>query len=348
MPPIDFKNSRKDRFVFNYVLPVFLVLILLIGAILGERINNESQETALRAEVQHQMSAVRDRLEGNLNSNLQLVRGLISVIALEPGLNQAQLEIAAAPLFQGRTQLRNIGAAPDMVIRLMYPIAGNEKAIGLDFRKTPTQVESAEKARSTRQIILAGPLRLAQGGIGLVARMPVYLPEARGESRFWGLVSAVIDIDRLYNDSGLIDARMPIEIAIRGRDASGPQGEGFFGKPEIFSNKPILREITLPYGSWPKMSGYSVCFSLWLPPAFLAPIWPLPMPCAGHPCRRKLLKRRVQHWSSTSCILKSRSASAQRNWASPRRPPRPPTLQKVPSSPTCRMKSARHSMPSAA
>lgn len=233
-----------------YVATALLAASLILAAFFAERINDEQHAATVRAEVQNHLLPIRDRLEGNLNSDLQLVKGLVSAIALEPELDQKRFEQATRPLFSGRTQLRNIGAAPDMVVRLMYPIQGNEKAIGLDYRKVPSQFEAAEQARRTRHIILAGPLDLVQGGTGLVARLPVYLPNDDGEDRFWGLVSAVIDAERLFRGSGLMDGRLPIEIAIRGRDAKGSGGEVFLGRPELFASNPVLADIMLPYGSW--------------------------------------------------------------------------------------------------
>ena len=50
---------------------------------------------------------------------------------------------------------------------------------------------------------------------------------------FWGIVSAVVDVDRLYRDSGLLDEDLPIEIAISGRDAKGVKGERFFGGENV-------------------------------------------------------------------------------------------------------------------
>ena len=75
-----------------------------------------------------------------------------------------------------------------MVIRLMYPLQGNERAIGLDYRSAPGQTEAAERARTTRQIVLAGPFPLVQGGgTALAARMPVTVRGDDGQDRFWGL-----------------------------------------------------------------------------------------------------------------------------------------------------------------
>jgi len=223
---------------------------LALAAYFAEKINREQYASAERAEVLHALTVVRDTLEGNINSDVQLVRSLIAVIALAPDLDQRAFDMAVQPLFSGRTQLRNIGAAPDMVIRLMHPLQGNEQAVGLDFRKTPGQFAAVERARVSRQIVLAGPLNLVQGGVGVVARLPVYLPGSNGQERFWGIVTAVIDSEKLFASSGLLDDKLPVDIAIRGRDASGPDGEVFFGRPELFDANPVVASIHLPLGSW--------------------------------------------------------------------------------------------------
>ena len=233
-----------------YTVMVLLACGMALAAYVAERINDERYASTVRGEVQQSLTRARDRLDGNLNGDIQLVRGLVGVVALEPNLVQARFERAAQPLFAGRTQLRNIAVAPDMVIRLIYPLQGNQKAIGFDFRNSPTQFATADKARLTRQIVLAGPLNLVQGGVGIVARLPVYLPDVDGQEYFWGVVSAVVDAELLYRNSGLRDESSPIEIAIRGADGQGAEGGIFFGRPELFAESPVLAEINLPHGSW--------------------------------------------------------------------------------------------------
>ncbi|MBS1140865.1 MAG: hypothetical protein H6R13_2318 [Proteobacteria bacterium] len=237
------------RGVFYAVLTL-LVCGMALAAYVAERINDERHVSTVRGAVQQSLIRVRDRLDGNLNGDIQLVRGLVGVVALEPDLLQERFERAARPLFAGRTQLRNIAVAPDMVIRLMYPLAGNEKALGFDYRKNPGQFEAADRARVSRQVVLAGPLNLVQGGVGIVTRLPVYLPDGEGQERFWGIISAVVDAELLYRNSGLRDESSPIEIAIRGKDGKGADGEVFFGRPDLFAESPVLADVLLPQGTW--------------------------------------------------------------------------------------------------
>ncbi len=248
------KTKGSDRIAG--VRPALILLAAFVAAVAlfmtarfverqDEAGHRRSEENAVRESLQ----LLQSRLEGNVRGNILLTRGLVSVIAANPRLTQAEFARAAQPLLEGQSQLRNIAAAPDMVIRLMYPLVGNDKVIGLDYRKMPGQREAAERARDTGDLILAGPVKLAQGGYGFIGRIPVFLGEADG-GRFWGLVSAVIDVEHLYRDSGLLDAGMPVEVALRGRDAKGSSGEVFFGDPGLFDGRAVRLDIALPTGSW--------------------------------------------------------------------------------------------------
>lgn len=246
----DTRAIVSPHFVLHTRLLMGLLIVLLAGiGYFVDRMVADRHLQAQRSDLQGALNELGDRTNNLLISDLQLVRGLVSVINLDPALDQARFEQAVRPLLAGRTQLRNIGAAPDMVIRMMVPIEGNEAAIGLDYRRTPAQFEAAERARQTRQVVLAGPVALVQGGQGLIARLPVYLGHPDGE-RFWGLVSAVIDSDALFRQAGLQDTALPFRLAIRGADAHGAAGRVFLGDAAVFDAQPVLSDLLLPQGSW--------------------------------------------------------------------------------------------------
>lgn len=232
-----------------YVLAIIVTAGLLIFAVRADQLSAQRWQATSRADARNDLGTLRAQLESNLNGNIQLVRGLPGLIALEPDLTQQQFERALKPLFEGRSQVRNIAAAPDMVISLMHPLAGNEKAVGLDYRATPKQFEAADRAVRLRQLVLAGPVDLVQGGTGFISRMPIFV-SVEDTEQFWGLVSTVIDAEQLYQDSGLRANDLPLEIAIRGKDGRGPNGDLFFGSAQVFANDPVKTEIQLPQGSW--------------------------------------------------------------------------------------------------
>ncbi len=85
-----------------------------------------------------------------------------------------------------------LGLSPGGVIQRVAPLAGNEKSIGFDQLKDPVQGREARLARDTGKLTLAGPLKLVQGGLGAVGRLPIFLDGPDGKPVFWGLTYAVI------------------------------------------------------------------------------------------------------------------------------------------------------------
>ena len=227
-------------------------LVALVCGALADHQNSQLSDERSRAEVMDQVSLIRAKLEGDINGDIQLVRGLVGrhfhrAEHHANALRRASREPAAAAA-------RRSGASPPPPTSsssLEYPLKGNEAAIGLDYRKNEQQREAALRARDSGDVVLAGPLDLVQGGKGLIARFPVFTNRPDGDKTFWGVVSAVIDIDKLYRDSGLVGRDLPIDVAITGTDARGKEGARFFG--DAAGGETTVRSsptCSVPSGSW--------------------------------------------------------------------------------------------------
>lgn len=225
------------------------MVILAIGTF-AEYLNRSFQIERLRGDVLAKASVIRAKLEGNINGNLQLVRGLVAMVEAEPNMNQARFSTLASSLIDRDSPIMNIAAAPGLVVSMVHPVAPNRSVIGLDYTRNPVQSAAAMLARDTGKPVLAGPVDLLQGGQGFVGRFPVFLDEADGIRSFWGLVAVVIDLEHIYRDAGLLDDDLGLDVAITGRDATGAEGERFLGGPEIYDNEPVFVDVMLPYGSW--------------------------------------------------------------------------------------------------
>jgi hypothetical protein len=245
------KSPSSYRGVGLIVIAATVTAVVLLAAgFWVERQQLVAQRLDQENAVREQLQILQARIESELNGSIQLARGLVAVIAHDPSLSQRAFERAAKPLFDDRSVLRNIAAAPDMVVRLMYPLAGNEAAIGLDYRQTPSQRAAAELARDSGHLVLAGPLDLVQGGRGIIARVPVFRGQSGRQQQFWGLLSVVLDADKLYRAVGLLDDDLAIEVALRGKDSRGSDGAVFYGDPALFSDRAVRLPVTLPYGAW--------------------------------------------------------------------------------------------------
>ncbi|MBN8211256.1 hypothetical protein JI666_21375, partial [Bacillus sp. NTK071] len=81
-------------------------------------------EQNVRHAVQDDVSVLRADIEGTVSANIQLIRGLIATLSTEPDMDAARFAELAAVLEDQNSLIRNLAAAPDMVIRFIYPMEG--------------------------------------------------------------------------------------------------------------------------------------------------------------------------------------------------------------------------------
>ncbi len=260
-------KKRTSRPIFDLkelgVVALFISLALIMDLSLN-RLLAEDERVKQESLVTSKLSAIRAQVEKRLNTNLYLIYSMAAIISIRPDISSHDFETIGKDLISRGVYLRNVAMAPDFVIKDVYPRKGNETMIGVDYRRLPDQWEQALAAKESGRMIVAGPLNLVQGGMGIVARMPVFEHE---NGRFWGLVSAVMDFNELVRRGELEADAKDLDIAIRGKDGKGEKGETFWGTPEIFDKRDevIHMPITLPTGFWqiaarPK-EGWRVSFS---------------------------------------------------------------------------------------
>ncbi len=226
------------------------VLALLLGVILTAYIaGNEARQirSRQRSEVAAQAGVVRAKLESEINSAAYLSLGLVSYIAANPDFSTEAFERVAERMMSYGRHVRNIGVAPDNVVRYVYPRAGNENALGLRYLDLPEQRDAVLRMMESHRFVLAGPLPLVQGGIGLINRFPIYLPGTGGEpERYWGLAAIVLRFDTLLEASGMLAGDGGVRYALRGRDGLGAAGAVIHGDAAEFDQQPLLFDVLLP------------------------------------------------------------------------------------------------------
>ncbi|HET9651117.1 MAG TPA: PAS domain S-box protein, partial [Usitatibacter sp.] len=203
---------------------------------------------AQRLHVQDDLSAVRARLEMELNSRIHLAHGLEALATVKPELTRAEFETFARMMQEEHDGIRSLQLAQRGVVSHVYPEAGNEAALGHSLLEDPLTARVARNAIITRSLLLAGPYALRQGGEGLVARTPVFVNDARGES-FWGFATVIIDFPTLMRASGMASFAAT-QFALRGRDGTGQAGAVFQGSADVFAGEHIATEVGFPNGSW--------------------------------------------------------------------------------------------------
>lgn len=216
----------------------------------------DRQIAAEKATVNDRLSLVRSNLESAVFMDTYLADSLATVVTIDPHFAMKNWDAIGAKLLSKALYVRNVGLAPGNIISHTYPLLGNEKAIGFDFRSSPTQLRTVKLAEQLKTVFIAGPLTLVQGGQGLIARYPIFsdYPE---NNEYWGCVSVVIDYPKLLAQSGVntIDGA---NIAISKTNEAFPTGKLFYGDAEIFQRPDIVLPLKLPNGEWHIAAQYDI------------------------------------------------------------------------------------------
>lgn len=244
--------GRAAGHVSQPIVAAFLassvVILLFLG--LGYLERQRFRET-LQTRTINSLSGIRASLEAEINANFYLTRGLIAYIATHPDMDGQVFQRLARQILKNHNYIRNIAIAPDNIIRFVYPVAGNEQAIGLDYRKNSEQWPAVARIIESGKTVTAGPVNLVQGGVAFISRTPVFIDSEEGQdNRYWGLASIVIEKDRLFAAAGLQNPKLEIEIAMKGKDGLGGDGGMIDGDPAVFHNSPVILPVKLPEGSW--------------------------------------------------------------------------------------------------
>lgn len=251
----------KLKFEQSNVRWFIIFLILLVGVVATELVVSaikREKGAFSQIELNNRGNDVRIFIERYISETILLSSGLIVYVAANPEVDNEAFASIAKSLIKRAPTVSNIGLARNNIITHMYPIEGNEKALGLEYMKIPAQRESVLRAINERNTVIAGPVNLVQGGVGLIGRLPIFLNN--DEQSYWGIASVVVDFEKVVESVLKISNAHGIDVALKGEDGKGYSGEVFWGDSELFnpSRASVYKSIIkLPIGEWVLAAEYS-------------------------------------------------------------------------------------------
>ncbi|QXE88968.1 response regulator [Geomonas subterranea] len=240
-PPSD--NLR----VWSVTLLAFLIGLFLSGStvLLYE---SKRQDSRRQAVMDLTTNAGHD-IQEYLNRSISSTYALAAVIRQGNGRidNFQELAREMLDLYPGLSALQLV---PGGVVTEIFPLQGNEKAIGLNLLdKSHANTEAVEALRHG-SLTLAGPFELVQGGLALMGRLPVYLKGAGGEKRFWGFTAAMIRLESFFEAVHLQTTLTPdlnYRISRIKPDTGTIDVFWNHGAPLV---RPVSQHISVPNGEW--------------------------------------------------------------------------------------------------
>ncbi len=153
-------NDKQEQIFFSLVwLARIIVCLLTIGLALAiDSTATERHRADIRAKWQEQVDDLSLQLRASILQNTQTVwGGLAANVSVQPDINETQFKRLASVIFKLAPELLNIGLAPDFVIKHIYPLQGNQAALGLDLRTQSLSREQMALLLETRRAFSTAP-----------------------------------------------------------------------------------------------------------------------------------------------------------------------------------------------
>ncbi|MXR68592.1 diguanylate cyclase [Shewanella sp. JBTF-M18] len=242
-----FNSNRKHITIFALLSCCYLILAALsISAMTKYFVDNVIQQE--EENLRKNLALIRFNFEATIYKDTYLADSLATVVTIDPEFAMKNWHVIAAKLLGKAQYVRNVAIAPNNIISLVYPLKGNEAALGFDFRTQPNQLKTVLQAKEQQSVFIAGPVNLVQGGLGLIARYPIFKDYPKN-TQYWGSVSVVMNYNQLLDDTGI--TQFPGgNIAIRKQlDTKEPE-QVFYGDPSLFDDADVIYPIKLPSATW--------------------------------------------------------------------------------------------------
>lgn len=177
-----------------------LVFLTMFGIIWGcTLLVNENQKKREQLKAAYTAESTISRVEVQLNR--YMAESDLVKKSIEDGLMISDAQFAQLfRLMQDEDYIiKAHEIAKDGIVSQIYPIQGNENAMGFNVLEDSERKKAALLARDSGEYTIAGPFDLVQGGTGVLLFDPVYQTDAQGNEKFWGFSILVMDWEKFID-----------------------------------------------------------------------------------------------------------------------------------------------------
>jgi len=236
-----------------YLAALWAVTVVLAGVWVVDRAEQQKFFERNRTDTLNELLAVRDKLEGGINSRLSLTRGLVAFVSTYWDIDTVDFESFAKVIAARQTGIDSIYLAKNTAVSHIYPPKGKEAELGRNLVEELREREAIEKSINTKKTLIAGVLKSEKGKLQLASLNPIFLTEfaqAAEAGDYWGIAGIRIDLNTVLKEAGVLSAGSSLQYALRDKNGKGASEKVFFGDEAIFRLEPVILEVSVAGGSW--------------------------------------------------------------------------------------------------
>ena len=184
----------------DVILSAVVFLLTFVVALFSLRLLSLDQEKDERLRAVYAAESTISRVSSQLNRYLAESDFFKKYIESGHVLREEEFAVISSNMQDGSSVIKTHELAKDGVVSQVYPVAGNEAAIGLDVLHNPARKKEANLAKNSGMYTIAGPFELVQGGTGALLFDPIYTYSEKGERSFWGFSILVLQWDNFIEE----------------------------------------------------------------------------------------------------------------------------------------------------
>ena len=200
-------------------------------------------EEVERQNIVEETNAVKCRIQNALSHSLSATKTLAFIIE-EYGVPE-DFDRIAYEILESNEYIDALEVTEAGKITHVYPLHGNEEAIGFDVFANSNTASQAYKAIDKKALYFAGPLKLQQGGVGLVGRLPIFK-----ENKFYGFSVVLIKLNTLLHAAGIDTVSNPKYAYRLSKHNPVTGNEDFFWSASGAKDTQQSAYIAVPDGEW--------------------------------------------------------------------------------------------------
>ncbi|HTG65904.1 MAG TPA: PAS domain S-box protein [Flavobacterium sp.] len=179
------KPKLTGTLVFSFFCVFFSILIWQQYNI-AIKVKNEEMNGILQG--------IHKSIEQSLKKNF--VDALTLALTINDNGVPENFEQTGKLILSNNPNIDAVQLVPHGIIKYVYPLKENEAALNLNILKSDKYKKEALESIKNRKMHFAGPLKLKQGGLGILGRIPVYK-----NNKFWGFSAVIIHLNTLLKIS---------------------------------------------------------------------------------------------------------------------------------------------------
>lgn len=191
------RKTDRGRMKFRAFMVCVLSFLVVTGSVC---FLNREQEKEEKLKAVYAAESTVSRVKSQLNRYLAESELVKNIIESGYDIDGEKFSILSQMMQDKQNVIEAHELAKDGIVSHIYPMKGNEEAMGLNMLEHPDRKKEANLAKASGQYTIAGPFPLVQGGNGALLFDPVYVKDEAGEDTFWGFSILVLNWDHFMEE----------------------------------------------------------------------------------------------------------------------------------------------------